>query len=189
MEQDQGVEDRAVAMTVVQHGARPVRDREPGRPCVVVAAQAVDHGDRRGGGAEHERPLPTAVFPRVEERRAVREHLVALACERLRDQEPGRGVVTGLGQQRMLGELPAPPAGLAELPHAEGVPGGHREDVHQLVRTGRGARYRSQDVDATPGGSCGAEGVSGQAWREANELRERELMRDGRWLVSRSADI
>jgi hypothetical protein len=27
-----------------------------------------------------------------------------------------------------------------------------------------------------------------QAWREANELRERELMRDGRWLVSRSAD-
>ncbi|TDB81972.1 hypothetical protein E1182_03290 [Micromonospora sp. KC721] len=69
--------------------------------------------------------------------------------------------MTCLGQQWMVGELSAPLAGLGQLPYAEGVSGGHREGVHLLVRTGGGARYRSQDVDPSPGGSCGAEGITG----------------------------
>ncbi|MGP4085097.1 hypothetical protein [Streptomyces sp. KR55] len=52
-----------------------------------------------------------------------------MAGERIRDQEPGRGVVAHLGQQRVFGELPAPPAGFRRLSYAEGGSGGHGEGV------------------------------------------------------------
>ncbi|WP_405496458.1 hypothetical protein [Streptomyces sp. NBC_00096] len=161
VEQDHGVEDGAVAVVVILLAARPVGDREPGRPGLVVAAQAVDHRDGRGGRTERERPCRPACSHASRKRTLLVSTASARTRERVRDQQPGRGVVAHLGQLRPARELAGPPAGRRQLARADGGRGGHGEGVDELVGPGRGARRRGQDADPGAGGGRGREALTG----------------------------
>jgi hypothetical protein len=102
----------ALAAAIWRGGhAERVDERQPFGPSGGVAAQPVDHRDRGGGGAETGCPWPAGVRPAVEEPLAVGERVPDVASQGFRDQEPRRGEVTHLGQQRQVAQLPAPSAG------------------------------------------------------------------------------
>ncbi len=100
VEQDDGVEGRAVAGFALGGYAELVDDREPFGRAGVVAAQPVDHRDGGGRGAEAGCPGPAGVGPAVEEPVAVSERVLDVAGEGFGHEEPRRGEVADLGQQR-----------------------------------------------------------------------------------------